>query len=312
MHQDDVFGMAEMAHQLETLYELYYASVPEARAEDAGEHAAPTRPPELEKWLAEANSRPSAPPSELAMRILSADIVFRRVCDYASPWPLALVRLARTCRSLMITIRQEAKHAYAAFPARLLAKQGLRTILVARWQHFGYQKGEVDDALVGAAQGRRVEMARWLLTEAPLVAESLPAVIARPRPSIFEIEPAEKKNSPDAMCYAPGEAAIDSAIILFAEDCQTAFFGWLLGECRFRPSQAAVASAFVRACGCGKLGLAELAFETLLRAPVSPTPAEQQGLLVRAIEAARRMTCHHHVVRWGAARLQYLADTHTF
>ncbi|MCE7958852.1 MAG: hypothetical protein DYH06_13105, partial [Acidobacteria bacterium ACB2] len=97
-----------------------------------------------------------------AVAAVTIDVIFYAICELISPRDA--MRLCLTCRDLSGALRARRAHVYSAFPARLIAKHGLRDALEARWSRFGHTQPEVDEALVGACAGAQDALARWLLT----------------------------------------------------------------------------------------------------------------------------------------------------
>lgn len=217
--------------------------------------------------------------SSACVLALSIDLVFDRLSTFVPP--LAAVRLGRTCRALYATLRVLATRIYSAFPPRPLGKQGFTAALTFRWRVAGASQAEVDEALIGAALGRRAALARALLED--------PASLNPAAPP-------------------PSGAAVDKAVVAFAEnglDCEE--LNWLLNENPVRPSYMAVRDVVLVACGRGKLGLAQIAWRLAI---TQICPNRQQDLLLAAIEATGGMIRHTHVVKWATAQLLYLERTH--
>jgi hypothetical protein len=218
---------------------------------------------------------------EACIQALGIDLVFDHLATLVPP--AAIVRLGLTCRALYATLRALAVRIYSAFPPRHLGKQGFTAALTFRWRWHvvGASPAEVDEALIGAAQGRRIALARALL-EAPA-----------------SLSPAAP---------APSGAAVDKAVVAFAEnglDCED--LAWLLNENPVRPSYVAVRDVVLVSCGRGKLGLAQIAWRLAI---TQICPNRQQDLLLAAIEATGGMICHSHVVKWATSQLLRLEQQH--
>jgi hypothetical protein len=225
---------------------------------------------------------PAAPalPATPAETALSTDLIFMRVCDYAAP--RSIVSLSRTCRQLTALTRLYADRAYGDFPVPVLAKAGRQDVLTARWRRLGCPQDEFDSALVAAGQSGRAATARWLLTTT-----FGPCAGGKP--------------------VVPGRSAVDAAFLSLVENgmmCEP--LEWFLNKCLAPPSRTTTEAAFVTACGCGKLGLAQVLYSHL--AAKGLDSPQQEALLARALVATGGMVCHNHVVAWVVACQRRLQD----